>query len=143
MRVEQDYGEAFRDAYAVLHGGRPDEIESATERRPGEPIEEYLSRTRSEALGVARKRLLAARPPDELAEAHRLLLDLLTNAAAADEALAEQVRAYQCGQFHESVTHSDRLQQLVVESQRMDRELIAVLLALPVSTQNELGIATE
>jgi hypothetical protein len=69
-----------------------------------------------------------------------LLADLLANATQADEALAEQVRAYQCGQFHESVAHSERLQQLVVESQRLDRELIGALRALPPELRQELGI---
>ena len=134
------YGDLFRDAYSLLHGGRADEIEGAAARRAGEPVEEYLARTRSEALGGMRKRLLAEDPPPALAGAHRLLLELLTSAAAADEALTEQVSAYRCGQFHESVAHSDRLHQLVIDSQRMDRELIAALRDLPAETVATLGI---
>ena len=135
-----DYGELFRDAYALLHGGRADEYADASERRAGEGIEEYLGRTRSEVLGVGRKRLLAAEAPEGLAEVHGLLTDLLSNAMAADEALAEQVKAYQCGQFHESVAHSDRLQALVVESQRMDRDLIVALRGLPAELRDLVGI---
>jgi hypothetical protein len=134
------YGDVFREVYAVLHGGHSDEIEGAIERAPGEGMEEYLARTRSDALGVTRKRLLSANPPQAMAQAHQLLLDLLANAIAADAALAEQVRAYQCGQFHESVGHSDRLQQLVVESQRLDRDLINALKALPSEMLAELGL---
>ena len=134
------YGDLFRDAYATLHGGRSEEYADAAERNAGEPIEAYLARTRSESLGVMRKRLLAAEPPPALRRAHELLVDLLTNAATADEALAEQVRAYQCGQFHESVAHSDRLQELVVASQRMDRDLINEIRGLPSDVLAELDI---
>ncbi len=136
----QHYGELFRDAYATLHGGHSNEFDASSERNAGEPIEAYLARTRSESLGMTRKRLLAAEPPPALRTAHRLLADLLSNAAAADEALAEQVRAYQCGQFHESVTHSDHLQELVVASQRLDRDLINEFRGLPPETRAELAI---
>jgi hypothetical protein len=136
-----DYGELFRDAYALLHGGRAGEYPDAPSRDAGESIEDYLTRTRVQSLGNARKRMLAAEPPPGLAEPHRLLLDLLANAAQADEALAEQVKAYQCGQFHESVAHSDRLQQLVVDSQRLDRDLIGSLTALPADLREQIGIA--
>jgi hypothetical protein len=34
-----DYGELFRDAYAMLHGGRADEYADASERRAGEGME--------------------------------------------------------------------------------------------------------
>ena len=139
-----DYGELFREAYALLHGGRSDEYADASERRAGEGMEGYLSRTRHEAVGMMRKRLLAADPPEGLNDVHRLLADLLSNAVLADEALAEQVKAYQCGQFHESVAHSDRLQALVVESQRLDRDLIVALRGLPAELRLEVGIlATE
>src|SRR3990172_7654108 len=90
--------------------------------------------------GGGRKRLLVAEPPEGLVEVHRLLSDLLSNAMAADEALAEQVKAYQCGQFHESVAHSDRLQAVVVESQRMDRDLIVALRGLPAELRDIVGI---
>jgi hypothetical protein len=138
--VSSAYGELFREAYALLHGGRADEVDSTRERAAGESTEDFLARTRTKALGVMRKRLLAAKPPPELTEANRLLLDLLANAASADEALAEQVRSYQCGQFHESVRHSDRLQELVIESQRLDRELILALKSLPADTLADLGV---
>ena len=138
MSVE--YGDIFRDAYATLHGGRSGEFDEATERKAGEPVEVYLARTRSESLGVMRKRLLASEPPPTLRTAHQLLVELLTNAAMADEALGEQVRAYQCGQFHESVAHSDRLQELIVYSQRMDRELIAEIRGLPDEVRWKLAI---
>jgi hypothetical protein len=138
--VNSTYGDLFREAYALLHGGRPGEAESTSDRAAGESTEQFLARTRTEALGAMRKRLLAGEPPPELAEPHRLLIDLLANAASADEALAEQVRSYQCGQFHESVRHSDRLQELVVESQRKDRELILALKELPPAALDELAI---
>jgi hypothetical protein len=138
--VTGQYGDLFRDAYATLHGGRSEEFDDALERNAGEPMEAYLARTRSESLGVMRKRLLAAESPSALRRAHELLVDLLTNAAEADEALAEQVRAYQCGQFHESVAHSDRLQELVVASQRMDRDLITEIRGLPPEVLAELAI---
>ena len=127
MAVISDYGHIFRDAYAVLHGGRADEGGGITERKPGEPLEEYLARSRSEAVGRGRKQLLGAEPPQALAKAHDTLLQLLANAVEADAALAAQVLAYRCGQFHESVAHSDRLQPLVAESARLDRELIVSL----------------
>jgi hypothetical protein len=129
--LNDDYGELFRDAYALLHGGHDDEAADAPPRTAGEAIEAYLSRTRVEALGLMRKLLLAAEPPEGLSQIHRLVTDLLSNAMQADEALAEQVKAYQCGQFHESVAHSERLQELVMESQQLDRELISALRGLP------------
>jgi hypothetical protein len=138
--VSAEYGDVFRNAYATLHGGRSEEFDEARERNAGEPVEVYLARTRSESLGVMRRRLVASEPPPALRTAHQLLVDLLTNAAVADEALAAQVRAYQCGQFHESVTHSDRLQELVVSSQRMDRDLIAEIRGLPDEIRSELAI---
>jgi hypothetical protein len=140
--LNADYGEFFRDAYALLHGGRGNEGDDTPAREPGEALDSYLARTRVQALGAARKRALAADPPDGLVHVHRLLLDLLSNAMQADEALAEQVKAYQCGQFNESVAHSDRLQQLVVESQRLDRDLIAAIRALPPELRDELSIDT-
>jgi hypothetical protein len=133
------YDELFRDAYALLHGGRGEEAD-APARYAGEGIEDYLARTRVSALAATRKLLLAADVPDVIAEAHRLLLRLVDNAIWADEALAEQVRAYQCGHFHESVAHSDRLQTLVVESERLDRELIGTLRNLAPGLRAELGI---
>jgi len=138
--IDSTYGDTFRDAYATLHGGRSGEFDEGSERYAGEHVEAYLARTRSESLGMVRKRLLAAEPPPALLAAHQLLVVLLTNAAAADEALGEQVRAYQCGQFHESVTHSDRLQELVVSSQRMDRDLINEIRALDPEVLAELAI---
>jgi hypothetical protein len=125
--MNDDYGALFRDAYAVLHGGRAGEHDSASGPNAGEPLEEYLSRTRTAAIASVRKQLLAAEAPEALQAAHSLLLDLLSNAEQADEALSQQVRSYQCGNFHDSVTHSDRLQDLVVRSQALDRDLIVAL----------------
>ena len=138
-----EYGSLFRDAYSLLHGGRPGDSAIPDGRRSGESLEEYLSRSRAEAVGRMRKRLLAAEPPAGAAEAHRLLLDLLENAAQADQALAEQVRAYQCGQFHESVTHSDRLHALVEESARLDRALVTALRGLSPAARAEIGVELE
>jgi len=142
MTDSSEYGSLFRDAYSLLHGGRSGQSGIPDERRAGESLEEYLSRSRAEAVGRMRKRLLAAKPPAGAEEAHRLLLDLLENAALADEALAQQVRAYQCGQFQESVSHSDRLHTLVEESARLDRELLAVLRGLSPAAR-EIGVERE
>jgi len=138
--MNDDYGALFRDAYSLLHGGRGDEADDTSGRRPGEGLEEYLTRSRSEAVGAMRRRLLAAAPPAGLENAHRLLADLLEYAALGDEALAQQVAAYQCGNFHESVAHSERLHALVAESARLDRELIVELRSLPAQLAEELGI---
>jgi hypothetical protein len=138
--MAMDYGNLFRDAYTLLHGGGTDDYADAPPRKAGEPLEDYLTRTRVGALGATRKRILDATVPVGLEEVHRLLVDLLANAAQADEALAEQVKAYQCGQFHESVAHSERLQELVVESQRMDRELIRVLKGMAPELRGVVGI---
>ncbi len=138
--MTDDYGETFRDAYALLHGGHGDEADDTSERRAGEGLEDYLARSRAEAVGATRKRLLGATPPPGVEKAHRLLIDLLQKAAIGDEALAQQVAAYQCGNFHESVAHSERLHELVAESARLDRELIAELRSLPADVAAALGI---
>ena len=140
--MTDDYGALFRDAYSLLHGGRGEEADDTPERRPGEGPEEYLARSRAEAVGAMRKRLLAASPPAGVEKAHRLLIDLLQNAALGDEALAQQVAAYQCGNFHESVAHSERLHDLVAESARLDRDLITELRSLPVEVAEALGIGS-
>jgi hypothetical protein len=138
--MPDDYGDAFRDAYALLHGGRGDEADDTPERQAGERLEEYLARSRAEAVGAMRKRLLGASPPTGVEKAHGLLIGLLEKAALGDEALAQQVAAYQCGNFHESVAHSERLHELVADSARLDRELIAELRSLSPEVAEELGI---
>jgi hypothetical protein len=135
-----DYGLLFRDAYALLHGGRGDEADDTPERQAGERLEEYLARSRAEAVGAMRKRLLQASPPAGVETAHGLLIDLLEKASLGDEALAQQVAAYQCGNFHESVAHSERLHELVADSARLDRELVAELWSLPSDVAAGLGI---
>lgn len=143
MTTLADYGALFREAYAALHGGRGEPADSVP-RRPGESLEEHLSRTRSKALGRLEKQLAGVEPPEGLARAHRLLLRLLVGAAEADSALAAQVEAYRCGQFQESIGHSDRLQALVAESARLDRELILALREAEdanAGTLDALGIA--
>ncbi len=122
-----DYGPLFRDAYAALHGGRTDDLPADSGRRPDESLEEFLARSRSEALDRLRGRLESAEPPQELRIAHGLLVRLLTCAAEADAALAAQVEAYRCGNFQGSISHSDRLHSIVSESARLDRELILAL----------------
>jgi len=139
--MNDDYGALFRDAYSLLHGGRGDEADDSATRRPGEGLGEYLARTRSEAVGAMRQRLLAASPPAGLERAHGLLADLLEKAALGDEALARQVAAYQCGNFHDSVSHSERLHELVAESARLDRDLITELRSLPANVAETLGIS--
>ena len=122
-----EYGPLFRDAYAALHGGRPNEAPSDSGRRPDESLEEYLARSRGETLGRLRARLEAGQPPPELRAAHDLLVRLLAASAEADAALAAQVEAYRCGNFSDSVSHSDRLHAIVAESARLDRDLILAL----------------
>ncbi len=51
----------------------------------------------------------------------------LRGAREADAALAAQVEAYRCGNFTDSVSHSDRLHAIVAESARLDRDLILAL----------------
>ena len=122
-----EYGPLFRDAYAALHGGRPNEAPSDSGRRPDESLEEYLARSRGETLGRLRARLEADEPPAELRAAHDLLVRLLAASAEADAALAAQVEAYRCGNFSDSVSHSDRLHAIIAESARLDRDLILAL----------------
>jgi hypothetical protein len=121
------YGPLFRDAYAALHGGRPNDASSDSGRRPDESLEEYLARSRGEALGRLRARLEAGEPPRGLRAAHDLLVRLLASAAEADAALAAQVETYRCGNFQGSIGHSDRLHAIVAESARLDRDLILAL----------------
>ncbi len=122
-----DYGPLFREAYAALHGGHPDEPPADTARRPDESLEEFLARSRSDALDRLRVRLEAAAPPKELRVAHGLLCRLLECAVEADSVLAAQVEAYRCGNFQDSISHSDRLHSVVSESARLDRDLIIAL----------------
>jgi hypothetical protein len=52
---------------------------------------------------------------------------LLAAAVEADAALAAQVEAYRCGNFSDSIGHSDRLHAIVAESAHLDRDLILTL----------------
>ncbi len=123
-----DYGPLFRQAYAALHGGHPDEPSAADSgRRPNESLEEFLARSRGVALDRLRARLEASAPPKELRVAHGLLCRLLECAAEADSVLASQVESYRCGNFQDSISHSDRLHSVVSESARLDRDLIVAL----------------
>ena len=141
MTTLPDYGALFREAYAVLHGGRAgEEPVDAGQRRQGESLEEYLGRSRGEALGRIERQLSAVEPPEALRRAHELLLRLLADAVEADAALAAQVEAYRCGQFTDSVAHSDRLQALVSDSARLDRELIQSLRDIGPQLLAELGL---
>lgn len=128
MTSPADYGPLFREAYATLHGGHPEEPHAAESgRRTDESLEEFLARSRSEALDRLRARLEASAPPNELRVAHGLLCRLLECAGEADSVLAAQVEAYGCGNFQDSISHSDRLHGLVAESARLDRDLILAL----------------
>ncbi len=127
MTSLSDYGPLFRDAYAALHGSRADEPPADSGSRSDESLEEFLARSRSEALVRLRGRLESAEPPQELRIAHGLLVRLLTCAAEADAALAAQVGAYRCGNFQGSISYSDRLHSIVSESARLDRDLILAL----------------
>ncbi len=122
-----DYGPLFRAAYTVLHGGHPGDAPVDSGRRPDESMEEFLARSRSEAVDGLRGRLEATKPPKELRPAHRLIVRLLACAAEADAALAAQVEAYRSGDLQGSTSHSDRLQAIVSESARLDRDLILAL----------------
>ena len=140
MTSLSDYGPLCRDAYAALHGSRADEPPADSGRRSDESLEEFLARSRSEALGRLRGRLESAEPPKELRIAHGLLVRLLTCAAEADAALAAQVGAYRCGNFQGSISHSDRLHTIVSESARLDHELIIALREAKEGTLEALGI---
>lgn len=129
MAVSHDYSALFREGYVTLHGGGPDDAPTDSGRRPDESLEEYLARSRAEALGRVRGRLESAAPPEELAAAHELLVRLMAAAVEADAALARQVEAYRCGNFEGSIAQSDRLGEIVAESARLDRELIVALRA--------------
>ena len=123
-----DYGPLFREAYAALHGGHPDEPPATDSgRRPEESLEESLARSHSEALDRLRARFEASAPLKELRVAHGLLCRLLECAAQADSVLAAQVESYRCGNFQDSISHSDRLHSVVSESARLDRDLILAL----------------
>jgi hypothetical protein len=134
-----DYALLFREAYAALHGGAPDDAPADSGRRADESLEEYLARSRSEALGRVRSRLESAKAPEELADAHGLLVRLLASAVEADAALARQVEAYRCGEFEDSIAHSDRLGEIVAESARLDRDLIAALRAAEAAAPGTLA----
>ncbi|MEX0800170.1 MAG: hypothetical protein WD379_03015 [Dehalococcoidia bacterium] len=140
MSSLDDYPALFREAYVALHGGGPDDAPTDSGRRPDESLEEYLARSRSEALGRVRGRLESATPTQALRDAHDLLSRLLALAVEADAALARQVEAYSCGNFEGSIAHSDRLAEIVAESARLDRALIAALRALPPELAELAGI---
>ncbi len=140
MTTISGYGAHFREAYAALHGGRPDDPEDAIEREAGESLEEFLTRSRGQALGRLQRRLAALAPPPPLRKAHDILVRLLDSSEEADAALTAQVAAYRCDQFQESIAHSDRLHSLVAESARLDRELI---LALQEAESNRSGTLAE
>ena len=122
-----DYGSAFRAAYDILHGGRAAEPGDEGGRRSDESTEEFLARSRAETLERLQGPLEAAQTPQVLATAQRLLLRLLACALEADTALAAQMEAYRCGNFQGSIDHSDRLQAVIAESARLDRDLILAL----------------
>ena len=127
MTDPADYGQLFRAAYTVLHGGHTDEPPSGSGRRPEEPLEEFLARSRGEALDRLRGRMEGAEPPEAMGDAHDLLARLLASAVQADAALAAQVETYRCGNFQGSISHSDRLHALITESARLDRDLLVAL----------------
>lgn len=121
-----EYGAFFTQAYAILHG-ESDVLGPSLDRRPGEQFGEYLARQRTAAIARAQAALREATPPPALTRAHDILVRLLANALAADEALLAQTQAYRCGQFEATAAYADRLHALVAESARLDRELIAAL----------------
>ncbi|MBI1886510.1 MAG: hypothetical protein HYS09_09415 [Chloroflexi bacterium] len=127
MTTLDEYGPLLRAAFATLHGGHPDEPSEAQSKQPGESLEEFLARTRRETLERLLARMESVAPPAELSDVHGLLVRVLRSAAEADAALAEQMRAYGCGDFQGSIAHSERVQSLVAESARLDRELILAL----------------
>ncbi len=127
MTAPAAYGVLFRRAYALLHGGAPEEGAWAVQRQPGEALEDFLARTRRDALLPLREELQATPPPPALAEAHRLLLEAIECALEADAALAAQVRAYGCGDYRGSLEHSQRAADLARRAVELDRALIRAL----------------
>ncbi|MEE8370308.1 MAG: hypothetical protein V3S00_06030 [Dehalococcoidia bacterium] len=132
MNTLSDYGGRFRAAFAALHGGDPDDEDGgpgqSAEPGPGEPLTEFLSRSRSQTLGLSQRQLADGEPPPPLLrEAHDLLTRLLDSSANVDAALASQIEAYRCDQYEKSIAHSDRLGTLVAESARLQRELLQAL----------------
>ena len=127
MTTTSDYGTLFRTAYAALHGGHPDDLSEPAESGPDEPLAQFLDRSRGEAIGRLQEQLSALEPPAFLRKLHDILVRLLARAVEADAALSAQVGAYERGHFQESMAYSDRLQALVTESARLDRDLILAL----------------
>lgn len=121
-----EYGALFTQAYAILHG-EGDDLGPSLERRPGEQLGDYLARQRTAVIARVQAALAEATPPPVLRRAHNILARLLANAWEADEALLAQTHAYRCGRFEATASYADRLHALVVESARLDRELIAAL----------------
>ena len=131
MTTPSDYEACFRETFHALHGGDPDDEDGSplqsAEPGPGEPLTEFLARSRSQTLGRLQRQLADGEPPAFLREAHDLLTRLLNNSASVDAALASQVEAYRCDQFEKSIAHSDRLGTLVAEGTRLQRELLQAL----------------
>src|SRR3990172_6961292 len=126
--LSSGYGTYFRKAFSLLHGGSgQNEPGMETARRRGEPLQEYLARSRAETLDSVRVQLAGVEPPQHLAKAHHLLLQLIEAACETDAALSAQVEAYRCGQFDESIARSERLESLVREGARLNRELVLAL----------------
>lgn len=125
MSSEERYGSLFRRAFEVLHGGQTEE--EPVYRQAGETLEEFLARSRREALVPVLQALEGATPPQGMEEVHRLLLQAIRHAIEADAALVSQVRAYGCGDFQASMAHSQRVAELVAEGARLDRRLILAL----------------
>ena len=127
MTDTADYGELLRLAYATLHGSGPEGEAPLPQREAGETLEEFLARSRRQALTPLRQRLAATPPPPPLEEVHRLLLEAIDCSLAADAALAAQVRAYGCGDYRESIQHSERVADLARRAIELDRALIGAL----------------
>lgn len=136
----KEYGHNLRQAFNTLHGGQGLTGQDAA-REPGESLEDYLARSREAALSDILARLEQLSPPVALAGVHSLLTRVLRIAMDTDEALAAQIRAYGCGDFQQSMAHSDRVGELVAASASLDRELILSLRQLEPAALSDLGIA--
>jgi len=127
MTSLEEYGRLLRQAFSALHGGGD---EPPPRPRPEEGWEDFMARSRAEALGPLLEGLRATSPPPGLEGVHATAVALVESALRADAALVAQVRAYQDGDFQASEARAEEVARLVAETARLDRRLILALAAL-------------